>query len=159
MLFQLTYICGGFQTGINVGDIIETCPLQNGVTSYSHLNSTLDQCKQDLIISPRLMTLAGNFEGSWTLPNTYIDAYIDQYGADAVYQAINSDIGAETDVIAAMKSFIEYCQVSSDNKCFDGTFSDITALVEAVVDKGETITSYGYSEYIGSFLQYARYRY
>ena len=150
-----TLICGSYLIGINVGDIIETCPIQNGVMNYTRLNNTLDQCKQDLLISPRLVTLAGNFKGSWTLPNSYIDAYIDQYGANTVYEAIDSDIGAETDVIAAMKSFIEYCQVSSNNKCFDGTFEDVSALVSAIVDNGVTITGYGYSELIGSFLQYA----
>ena len=150
-----TFICGSYLMGINVGEITETCPIQSGVTAYTNLNSTLNQCKQDLLILPRTMTLSGNFRGSWTLPTTYIDAYIDQYGANTVYEAINSDIGAETDVIAAMRSFIEYCQASDNNKCFDDTYADETALVKAVVDNKETITGYSYSELIGTFLQHA----
>ena len=150
-----TFICGAYLVGVNVGEITETCPIQNGVTAYSDLNSTLDQCKQDLLIPPRTLTLAGNFKGSWTLPNTYIDAYIDRYGANTVYDAIDSVIADETDVIAAMRSFIEYCQESNNNRCFDGTLEDATALVTAVVDNRETITGYSYSEVIGAYLQHA----
>ena len=150
-----TFICGAYLVGVNVGDITQTCPIQNGVTDYSNLNSTLNQCKQDLLIPPRTLTLAGNFKGSWTLPNTYIDAYIDRYGANTVYDAIDSVIADETDVIDDMRSFIEYCQVGNNNKCFDGTLKDATALVKAVVDNRETITGYSYSEVIGAYLQHA----
>ena len=150
-----TFICGAYLVGVNVGDITQTCPIQNGVADYSNLNSTLNQCKQNLLIPPRTITLAGNFKGSWTLPNTYIDAYIDRYGASMVYEAINSDIADETEVIDDMRSFIEYCQVGDNNKCFDGTLKDAAALVTAVVDNRETITGYSYSEVIGAYLQHA----
>ena len=150
-----TLICGNFLMGINIGNITERCLVQDGVTGYANLSNRLNQCKQDLLIERRSLTLAGNFKGSWTLPNAYIDAYIDHHGANAVYAAINSDIGAETDVIAALSSFIEYCQESSNNRCFDDTFKNTTTLVEAIVGNGETITGYGYSELSGSFLQYA----
>ena len=68
------------------------------------------------------MTLTGNFKGSWQLPSIYIDAYIDHHGHNTVYEAINSDIAAQTDVISDMKSFIEYCRIQDGNKCFSGTF-------------------------------------
>jgi len=51
-----------------------------------------------------------------------------------------------------MKSFIEYCQTTNDNKCFHGTFKDITKVVTMIVDNRQTITGYSYSEYIGVYL-------
>ena len=150
-----TFICGSYLVGINVGEITETCPIQNGITAYSNLNSILNQCKQDLLIPPRTLTLAGNFKGSWTLTNAYIDAYIDRYGANTVYDAIDSVIAEETDVIAAMKSFIEYCQESDKNRCFNANLKCEKLLVAAVVDNRETITGYSYSEMIGAYLQHA----
>ena len=140
--------------GINVGDVSQTCPIWNGIMAYSDLNNVLNLCKQDLLISPRTMTLTGNFKGSWQLPNIYIDAYIDHHGPDAVYEAIDSDIEAQASVIANMKSFIEYCQ-TQDNKCFNGEFKSLVSMITAIVDQRETITGYSYSEYIGAYLQHA----
>jgi len=150
-----TFTCGNYLMGINVGDITQTCPIQNGVASYSNLNNVLNQCKQDLLFPPRTMALTGNFKGSWDLPNSYIDAYIDHNGPGTVYEAINSDIEAQTLVLADMKSFTEYCQTTSGNKCFDGTFKDITKVVTTIVENRQTITGYSYSEYIGVYLQHA----
>ena len=150
-----TFTCGNFLMGINVGDVSQTCLIQNGVRNYSDLNNVLNECKQSLLISPRTMTLTGNFKGSWQLPNTYIDAYIDHHGENTVYDAISSDIESQVDVIADMKSFIEYCQVQDDNKCFNGAFKNAASMITTIIDNRKTITGYSYSEYIGAYLQHA----
>ena len=149
-----TFICANYLMGVNVGDASQICPIQNGATAYSDLNNVLNQCKQNLIFPPRTMTLTGNFKGSWQLPNVYIDTYIDHHGRNTVYEAINSNIPAQTDVISDMKSFIEYCQTEDGNKCFSGAFKSVVSMLTAVVDKRQTITSYSYSEYIGTYLQH-----
>ena len=150
-----TFTCGNFLMGINVGDISQTCPIDNEVTTYSDLNSILNQCKQDLLFPPRTMTLTGNFKGSWHLPITYINTFVDHHGRNATYEAITSDIGAQTDVIADMKSFIEYCQTQDSNKCFSGVFEDVANMITTIVDCRQTITGYSFSEYIGAYLQHA----
>ena len=147
-----TFICANYLMGVNVS---QTCPIQNGETAYSDLNNVLNQCKQNLIFPPRTMTLTGNCKGSWQLPSICVDAYIDHHGHNTVYEAINSDIAAQTDVISDMKSFIEYCQIQDGNKCFSGTFKSMVSMLTAVVDNRQTITGYSYFEYIGAYLQYA----
>ena len=150
-----TYICGNYLMGINVGDVTQTCPLQNGVASYFNLSDILNQCEQDLLIPPRTMTVAGNFLGSFTLSNVYIDAYIDHHGSSTVNEAISSDIEAQMDVIADMRSFMDYCQVQGDNECLDGTFKMKKCLSMEILHERLTITGYMYSEIIGSLLQHA----
>lgn len=147
-----TNICGNYLMGINVGNITETCPVQNGVADYTNLSNVLNQCKQDLLFPPRTMTLTGNLE---RLPIIYIDAYIDFNGPDSVYEAVDSDIGAQTGVIANMKSFINYCQTQQENKCYEGAFESVDEMVTTIVENQQTITGYSYSEFTGAYLQHA----
>ncbi|XP_065887608.1 thiaminase-1-like [Dysidea avara] len=149
-----TFICGTFLIGANV--TLEMCPLHDGVGNLSSLNDTLDQCERDLITPPRTVTVLGNVKGSFTLPLLYMDAYIDFHGCNSVYEAIDSDIFSETDVISAIKSFLQYCDErnSIQNKCLDGSIKDNRVFTKEIVG-GSSITAYSYSEMIGNFLQYA----
>lgn len=149
-----TFICGTFLISANVTS--EMCPLHDGVDNLLSLIDTLNQCETDLLTPPRTVTVLGNVKGSFTLPMLYIDSYVDLYGRDSVYEAINSDIFAETEVIAAMDSFLQYCDGRNpiQNKCLDGSIKDTKIFTKEIVG-GKSITAYSYSELIGNYLQYA----
>ena len=79
------------------------------------------------MFSPRIRTLTGSLEGSWTLPSLYIDAYIDHHDdPEAVYDAMKSDVESQSAVIANMKSFIDFCTLDDCNKCYHGDFGSLS---------------------------------
>jgi len=146
-----TFICGTFLIGANVTH--EMCPLRDGVDSILSLINTLDQCEVDLLAHPRTVTVLGIMKGSFTLPSLYIDAYVDFYGRDSVYEAINSDIFTEINVTAAMDSFIQYCDERNPIQN-NGSIKDTKLFTQETVG-GKSIAAYSYSELIGNYLKYA----
>ena len=144
-----TLLCGNYLVGINVGKAFDICPVHHTeYFGYFGLDTLLSYCKTEMLSAPRTITLAGNFMGSWTLPNFYIDAYIDYHYDATVYDAINSEIESEINVIAKMRSFIDYCREDNGrNKCYDETFRDPNKLASALI-ANTAIVSYGYSELI-----------
>ena len=160
-----TYICGNFLMGINTDQTgTSTCPLSNGKDSYEKLGAVLYQCKTDMINPPRKLTLLGNINDSsnYTLPLIYIDAYIDKYGADSVYDVINEPERILIDLEPAynLLEYLRFCLFENQDfnidgcMCSNGTVEDLDYLTNRIIG-GESITVYGFSEFSGYFLKRA----
>lgn len=158
-----TYICGNFLMGINTNQTdTSTCPLSNGKDSFEKLDSILNQCKTDMLKPPRKITLLGNVEGSYTLPLFYVDAYIDKYGADSVYDVIYNPLKIlpELEIASNLAKYLGFCLYENQDfdidgcVCSNGTVGDLDDLTNKIIG-GESITAYGYSEFSGYFLQRA----
>ena len=158
-----TYICGNFLMGINTNQTdTSTCPISDGKDSFEQFNTVLNQCKSDMLIPPREITLLGNVEGSYTLPLFYIDAYIDKHGADSVYDIIHNPLKilTELEIVLNLVKYLEFCLFENQDfsidgcVCSNGTVSDLDALTNRIIS-GESITAYGFSESNGYFLKRA----
>ncbi|WP_426731731.1 hypothetical protein [Myxococcus faecalis] len=81
-------------------------------------------------VSPGKRPLAANFDGSWTLPSSYIDAWGDTHPADALPGALALPLDATT--LAPFETVVDSCAMEPGvNPCLDGTYADNTAAEEA----------------------------
>ena len=159
-----TYICGNFLMGINTDQTgTSTCPLSDGKDSFRQLDTVLNQCKTDMLNPPREITLLGNVDGSYTLPLFYIDAYIDKYGPDSVYDVIYHPmkIATEIEIASNLVNYLGFCLFENQDFDIDGCICSNETVDfnnNDIVDKiirGESITAYGYSDFNGYFLKKA----
>lgn len=93
--------------------------------------------------------LLGEFNGSWTLPSLYLDAWMDRNPkgnpADALKAAITQPDRATMDDI---KKMISLCKVNGENPCFSGAYWNLVgpnALVSSFA-LGQANAFVGYSE-------------
>ena len=158
-----TYICGNFLMGINAAQTdVSTCPLSKGKDSFEKLDAVLNQCKTDMLEPPRIITLLGNVKGSYTLPLFYVDAYIDKYGADSVYDVIYEPqrILTELEIASNLVNYLGFCLFENQDfdidgcVCSNGTVKDLDDLTNKIIG-GESVIAYGFSESNGYFLKRA----
>lgn len=75
-------------------------------------------------IDPKAAPLAGSFEGTWTLPSLYADAWADTNGAADLGAAYKLPLDPET--MTDLRAVIRGCEVSGKNPCLDTTYKDNT---------------------------------
>ena len=158
-----TYTCGNFLIGINAAQTVASmCPLSIGKDSFEKLETVLNQCKTHMLEPPHIITLLGNVEGSYTLPLFYVDAYIDKYGADSVYDVINNPLKIlpELEIASNLVNYLGFCLYENQDfnidgcVCTNGTVKNLENITNKIIS-GESITAYGYSEFTGYFLKRA----
>ncbi|HTN90418.1 MAG TPA: hypothetical protein VL242_42380 [Sorangium sp.] len=72
-------------------------------------------------IKPGVPALVGNYEGSWTLPGTYVDAWADTNGASNMSASFALPLDQKT--MAFFSPVVSSCASSTTtNPCLDGTY-------------------------------------
>ncbi|MCY1041604.1 hypothetical protein OV208_09785 [Corallococcus sp. bb12-1] len=95
--------------------------------------------------------LATNFDGSWTLPSSYIDAWADTHPGDALASAISLPLDAKT--VGAFEEVVDSCASETGaNPCLDGTYADNTVAEEAFAQE-QANGFMGYTERLFYILQ------
>ncbi|AGC47100.1 lipoprotein [Myxococcus stipitatus DSM 14675] len=80
--------------------------------------------------APGKRPLAANFNGSWTLPSSYLDAWRDTHPARAVPDALALPLDAAA--LASFETVVDSCASAPGvNPCLDGAYADNTAAEEA----------------------------
>ncbi|RKG77923.1 extracellular solute-binding protein [Corallococcus exercitus] len=80
--------------------------------------------------APGKRPLATNFDGSWTLPSSYIDAWADTHPGDALASAISLPLDSPT--VGAFAEVVDSCSLEAGvNPCLDGTYADNSVAEEA----------------------------
>ncbi|MFY2558075.1 extracellular solute-binding protein [Corallococcus terminator] len=81
-------------------------------------------------VAPGKRPLAVNFDGSWTLPSSYLDAWADTHPGTALSTAITLPLDSPT--VASFKTVVDSCSLQQDvNPCLDGTYDGNTVAEEA----------------------------
>lgn len=81
-------------------------------------------------VAPGKRPLAANFDGSWTLPSSYLDAWADTHPGAALSTAISLPLDSPT--VAAFKTVVDSCSLEPDvNPCMDGSYDSNTVAEEA----------------------------
>ncbi|NTX41602.1 extracellular solute-binding protein [Myxococcus sp. CA033] len=81
-------------------------------------------------VSPGKRPLAVNFDGSWTLPSSYLDAWADTHPGAALASAITLPLDSPS--VASFKTVVDSCALEQGvNPCLDGTYDSNTVAEEA----------------------------
>ncbi|MCE9673232.1 extracellular solute-binding protein [Myxococcus stipitatus] len=95
-------------------------------------------------VAPGKRPLAANFDGSWTLPSSYIDAWADSHPGSALSSALTLPL--ERPVVESLGTVVDSCEREAGvNPCLDGTWKDNT-LPEEAFAKEEANGFMGYTE-------------
>ncbi|RKG90879.1 extracellular solute-binding protein [Corallococcus sp. CA049B] len=101
--------------------------------------------------APGKRPLAANFDGSWTLPSSYIDAWADTHPGDALASAISLPLDAPT--LNAFADVVDSCSLEAGvNPCLDGSYADNT-VAEVAFAQEQANGFMGYTERLFYILQ------
>ncbi len=75
-------------------------------------------------INPQATALVGNYNGSWTLPSFYVDAWADTHGPAGMATAYDLPLDPQT--MSFFPSVVNGCTAGGKNPCLDGTYKDNT---------------------------------
>ncbi|MGE6762338.1 extracellular solute-binding protein [Corallococcus interemptor] len=101
--------------------------------------------------APGKRPLATNFDSSWTLPSTYLDAWLDTHPGDALASAISLPLDSPT--VSALSEVVDSCSLEAGvNPCLDGSYKDNTVAEEAFA-KEQANGFMGYTERLFYILQ------
>jgi thiamine pyridinylase len=102
-------------------------------------------------VAPGKRPLAANFDGSWTLPSSYMDAWADTHPGDSLSGAIALPLDAPA--VGAFKQVVDSCSLEAGvNPCLDGSYADNTAAEEAFAQE-QANGFMGYTERLFNILQ------
>ncbi|WP_224368696.1 hypothetical protein [Hyalangium versicolor] len=103
--------------------------------SLVHILSSLDTGKTPLV---------ANYDGSWTLPAWYMDAWADTHPAEEVSKSLALPLDAPA--MGEFKKVVDGCaNAQNANPCLDGTYAD-NSLPEEAFAKGQANGFMGYTE-------------
>lgn len=94
-------------------------------------------------IDPKAAPIAGDFEGSWTLPSMYVDAWADTNGTAKLASAYSPTLDPRT--MTDLRAVVHGCEVSGKNPCMDKTYKDNTEAEKAYA-LGSANSFFGYTE-------------
>ncbi|RKH74770.1 extracellular solute-binding protein [Corallococcus aberystwythensis] len=101
--------------------------------------------------APGKRPLVANFDGSWTLPASYLDAWLDTHPGDALASAISLPLDSPT--VGAFAEVVDSCSIEAGvNPCLDGSYADNTVAEEAFAT-GQANGFMGYTERLFYILQ------
>jgi thiamine pyridinylase len=93
-------------------------------------------------VRPGVTPLVGNYNGSWTLPSFYVDAWADTNGSARI--AASYDLPLDQKTMGFFPSIVNSCATDSRNPCLDGSYSDTQA--ETLFATGKANGFIGYTE-------------
>ncbi|WP_223633232.1 extracellular solute-binding protein [Corallococcus sp. EGB] len=101
--------------------------------------------------APGKRPLATNFDGSWNLPSSYIDAWADTHPGDALAKAVSLPLDSQT--MNAFAEVVDSCSLEAGvNPCLDGSYADNTVAEEAFA-REQANGFMGYTERLFYILQ------
>lgn len=133
-----TYLCGNYIYSWDAGI--------GGVDSGQGLIDFLTQHPD-----PGATPLIGNFEGSWTLPSLYVDAWADSHTNDPTQVATAYDLPLDQPTMDIFSLVVDLCGVNG-GPCLDGTYADNT-VAETLFAQNQANGFVGFSERLFYILQ------
>lgn len=89
--------------------------------------------------------LVASYNGSWTLPSMYINAYVQQYGLSSLPQAMQ--MPPDSIVIANLIQLTDTCDDAGTNNCTNNTYhNEANGTTEQVFATGNAGSDMGFSE-------------
>jgi len=89
--------------------------------------------------------LVADYNGSWTIPTMYINAYVQNYGYQSIKNAFN--MPPDPVVIQNLTSLVSTCLFSGANNCVDNTYhKQPTGTTEKIMATGNASSDMGFSE-------------
>lgn len=146
-----TLHCANFLMELADVDHVPRTPLLKDWRSFDELKRDLDRARRE---SDHTIFVAGNFRRIVDLSMLYLQAYVNKYGQDSVYEGIDAPV-SDPELIRELKDFTDSGKLPSGwNPGTDGKFSNRDLLIKAVTDS-KHIIMYGYSEIMAEALQSA----
>ncbi|WP_043711640.1 extracellular solute-binding protein [Corallococcus macrosporus] len=95
-------------------------------------------------VAPGVRPLSVNYNGSWTLPSSYLDAWADTNPTGALSQALSLPLDGTA--LDSFEDVVRSCELEAGvNPCLDGTYAD-NALAEEAFATGQANGFMGYTE-------------
>lgn len=126
-----TYLCGNYIYSWDSGI--------SGVDTGQGLIDFLTQHPD-----PAATALIGNFDGSWTLPSLYVDAWADTHSNDPAQVAAAYNLPLDNPTMSIFTPVVDLCG-DSGGPCLAGTYKDNTA-AETLFAHDQANGFVGYSE-------------
>lgn len=91
------------------------------------------------------LAFVGDFDGKWTVPAAYINAFVQTYGYDAWKQALV--MPPDPAIIKKISDFVSFCVFSESNGCVNGYYHNAPdGTVERVLASGNASNGLGFLE-------------
>ncbi|WJV62098.1 hypothetical protein PCO86_19280 [Pectobacteriaceae bacterium CE70] len=95
--------------------------------------------------SPDIPELVGSYNGSWSIPSDYINAYVQTYGFEALQQSMQ--MPPDEAVVKQLVTLSDTCEHNGINKCTNNTYHHApNGTTEQVFATGQASTDMGFSE-------------